>query len=61
MTAREIGRLYRFMEPGEKLAGVSVTVVGGRTTYRMVLERADGSPRYVTYVINVDEPDAGAA
>ena len=57
MTARELARLYRLMRPGERLAGVVVTVIGGRRSYRLVLVR-DGARRVVT---GGDEQQAGAA
>ena len=47
MTARELARLYALMRPGETFAGVVVTVIGGRRSYRMVLVR-DGARRVVT-------------
>ena len=47
MTARELARLYDLMRPGETFAGVVVTVIGGRRSYRLVLVR-DGARRVVT-------------
>ena len=56
MTARELARLYALMRPGETFAGVVVTVIGGRRSYRMVLVR-DGARRVV---VGEDEQQAGA-
>ena len=44
MTARELARLHRLMRPGERLAGIAVTRIGGETSVRMVLVR-DGARR----------------
>ena len=50
-----IARLYRLMEPGDKFAGMTVTVINGHRTSWLVLDR-DGVRRVV-----VDEQDAGKA
>ena len=47
MTARELARLYALMRPGERLAAIAVTRIGGETSVRMVLVR-DGARRVVT-------------
>jgi hypothetical protein len=44
VTARELARLYALMRPGERLAAVVVTRIGGETRVRMVLVR-DGARR----------------
>ena len=57
MTARELARLHALMRPGERLAAVVVTRIGGRRTWRLVMVR-DGARRVVT---GGDEQQAGAA
>ena len=47
-----IDHLYRLMEPGDKFAGMTVTVINGHRTSWLVLDR-DGVRRVV-----VDEQDA---
>ena len=44
MNARDLARLYALMEPGERLAAVVVSRIGGETRVRMVLVR-DGARR----------------
>ena len=48
-----IDHLYRLMEPGDKFAGMTVTVIDGHRTSWLVLDR-DGVRRVV-----MDEQDAG--
>ena len=57
MNARDLARLYALMRPGERLAAVAVTRIGGETSVRMVLVR-DGARRVTG---GEDEQRRGAA